>query len=75
MCNIGSGYARNTELPASAGSHNRARYQLFLEGKLREEYETNYFFGPERLRAALDSGELIEDPWLADFVRPRSNHA
>ena len=63
--NVGSGYAQNTELPASAGFHSRHWYELLKKGKLPREYRRHYFKA-RRLRRSLVYNELCEDRTLAD---------
>lgn len=56
----GYGYASNPEHPPQNGSHKRLWYAMLQEGKLHDEYRTQ-FYDMARLESALVSGELIED--------------
>lgn len=59
--NAGSGYAINSDLPPSSGVQKRFWYGLLLEGGLADEYREHHHYGPDRLRVAVEEGELLQD--------------
>jgi hypothetical protein len=66
--NGGSGYAINRELPEGTGFHKKRWYEMLMRGELEREFHETFFFDDDRRRAALASGELIEDRLAADRV-------
>lgn len=58
----GAAYARNTELPPSAGGHWRRWFALWQEGRLPEEYRQLVINGPAEARALLAAGIVRTPP-------------
>jgi len=67
--NTGSSLEKNTELSDKVAQRPRLWYRLWKEGKLEDEFRNKVHFSPERLEAALASGDVIEDPSLARRLR------
>ena len=59
--NAGSGYAINVDLSPGVGAHKRQWYRMLQDGKLGHHYAEHHHYGPERLRHALNSGEIVKD--------------
>jgi hypothetical protein len=67
--NTGSGLEKNTEISLKLAQRPRLWYRLWKRGMLEEEYLDNVFYGPDRLKASLDSGDLVEDRAVIDRLR------
>jgi glycosyltransferase involved in cell wall biosynthesis len=67
----GAAYARNTELPHSAGLAWRHLYQLYLDGRLDEAYES-VLLSDEQIAGGLAAGELVRDQRLIDALGYRT---
>jgi hypothetical protein len=65
--NIGSGYSQNQELPKTVGKQRRDWYDRMQAGALEAEYQ-DMFYGPERLVAALKSGEIVQDETVRERI-------
>lgn len=63
----GAAYERNQELPETTGITWRKLYAELEHDSNLERYFQQHFYDPQRLRSALDSGELIIDSRLAGF--------
>ncbi len=67
--NTGSSLEKNTEIAPNVAQRPRLWYRLWKEGKLKDEYLAHVFYGPERLKASLESGDLVEDMALIERLR------
>lgn len=67
--NTGSSLENNTELSQRVAQRPRLWYRMWKEGTLKNEYWTRVHFSADRLRDALQSGDLVEDLTLADRLR------
>lgn len=64
--NTGSSLERNSELSHQVAKRPRLWYQLWKDGKLEEEYRERIHYSPGRLRAAVETGDIVEDRTLAE---------
>ncbi len=67
----GAAYARNTELPYGYGMAWRRLYQLHLEGRLDEAYDSA-LLTDEQIAVGLAAGELVRDQRLIDALGSRT---
>lgn len=67
--NTGSSLEKNTELSRKVAQRPRQWYQMWKEGRLEEEYRERVHYGPKRLRAAMEAGDVVRDTRLADRLR------
>jgi len=67
VVNGGRAYARNQELPASAGRHWRHLYERYQAGALRDEYAA-LAWSEEELRTGLEEGRLVVDRRLQEML-------
>ncbi len=67
IVNGGRAYARNQELPPSAGRHWRHLYERYQAGTLRDEYAA-LAWSHEELQAGLEEGRLVVDRRLAEML-------
>lgn len=63
----GAAYARNTELPHSAGLAWRHLYQLYLDGRLNEVYDSA-LLTDDQIAGGLAAGELVRDLRLIEAL-------
>lgn len=64
--NTGSSLERNNELSHQIAKRPRLWYQMWKDGKLEEEYRERIHYSPDRLRAAIEGGDIVEDRTLAE---------
>lgn len=64
--NAGSSLEKNRELSDKVARRPRLWYRMWKEGTLENEYWTNIHCSRQRLDAALQSGDLVEDITLAN---------
>ncbi len=69
----GAAYARNTELPESAGNTWRSLYRDLIANESLAGFFSQHFYEADRLNRALAKGSLIEDTRLRDFLRGLKN--
>jgi hypothetical protein len=67
IVNGGGSYARNQELPPSAGRHWRDLYERYQAGALRDEYAA-LAWSDEELQAGLEEGRLVVDRQLGEML-------
>ena len=67
IVNGGRAYARNQELPPSAGRHWRDLYERYQAGALRDEYAA-LAWSDEELQAGLEEGRLVVDRHLGEML-------
>lgn len=67
IVNGGGSYARNQELPSSAGRHWRDLYERYQAGALRDEYAA-LAWTDEALQAGLEEGRLVVDRRLQEML-------
>lgn len=68
VVNYGESLAQNTRFKANSSMHLRYWYQRYLEGRLKDDYNS-ITFDQIRLQAALKDGYVVEDTRVQSFFQ------
>jgi hypothetical protein len=67
--NTGSSLEKNEELSEKIAQRPRLWYAMWKTGRLEAEYHDRVHFGPEKLLAGIESGDLVHDASLTERLR------
>ena len=68
VINYGESLAQNDRFSENSSQHLRYWYQRFLEGRLKDDYDS-ITFDPARLQTLLEGGYVIEDTRVQTYFR------